>query len=523
MQESTSYSTLEVGTPDPEFHQKEVVAYPDHSYPQALPAEQQPTGGPTTYNSETGKEVVYVPDQGYYKPDGSPYSQNAGYVGAYDPQALNAAGSPHPYAAVPATGLSPMNGAHTEQGDQHSQYAQNGAPNEKTPKATICGLPKRTFYIVLAIAIIVTAAAIAGGVAGGLTANRSRDSSSSSSSSSSSGSTDGEQHILTDSKLTATNWTDSDGTVYRTIFFQDAYASLIARRWDSKGNTWTTDNLTDMYIATTRPIDSAAGTPLASASIALSDDNAYETHLWFLNEDNIIRSMAATDALNAPSTWTNDTLDEAVLETWAGGQLAAAWQRCWADDCDGAWIVAYQRPEGAIKTANSTTWATATVAVDSSNVAANSSLAIIPQLNGARLDRLELISEDVSSSSTGTMGVTTYNDTWTGSDDRVTELLTGIPQPNVRQQFAVTKWDAWNQALYLALLVNGTVEGTHWDGSQMNALSSIEFNQGPDVNFTAIAMTTDAMFYGISNDEILEYSVDQTNPSTLNYVSTVYP
>ncbi|KAI5917977.1 hypothetical protein F4810DRAFT_609918 [Camillea tinctor] len=516
MQESTPYSTLEVGAPDPELHQKEVVSYPDHSYPQTVP--------------ESGKEVVYVPDHGYYKPDGSPYSQNAAYAGAYDPRALSSAGSPHPYAAVPAgagaaASLTPNSGVPLEQGDQYSQYAQNGTPSEKTPKATICGLPKKTFYIVLAVAIIVIAAAVAGGVAGGLASNRGNSDSSSSSSSdgSSSGATNGGQNILAASKLTATNWTDSDGTIYRTIFFQDAYASIIARRWDSRGNSWTTDNLTDMYIATTRPIDSAAGTPLASASIDIASDNRYETHLWFLTDRNIIRSMAATDALNSPSTWTNDTLDDATLETWPGGQLAAMWQRCWADNCDGAWIVAYQRPEGAIKTANSTRWATADVAIDSSNVAANSSLAIIPQLNGQRLSRAELVSEDVSSSSTGTMSVTTYNDTWTNSEDRVTELLAGIPQPSQRLQFAITKWDSWNQALYLALLVNGTVSGTHWDGSQMNTLSSIEFNQGPDVNFTAIAMTTDAMFYGISNDEILEYSVDQTNPSTLNYVSTVYP
>lgn len=57
----------------------------------------------------------------------------------------------------------------------------------------------------------------------------------------------------------------------------------------------------------------------------------------------------------------------------------------------------------------------------------------------------------------------------------------------------------------------------------MNAISSFKFNSGPETNFTAIAMTPDAMFYGISNNQILEYSLDQSDPSNFNYVGTVFP
>lgn len=57
----------------------------------------------------------------------------------------------------------------------------------------------------------------------------------------------------------------------------------------------------------------------------------------------------------------------------------------------------------------------------------------------------------------------------------------------------------------------------------MNTISSFQFNSGPDANFTAIAMTPDAMFYGISNGEVLEYSLDTSDPSKFNYVGRVFP
>lgn len=105
----------------------------------------------------------------------------------------------------------------------------------------------------------------------------------------------------------------------------------------------------------------------------------------------------------------------------------------------------------------------------------------------------------------------------------VTELQSGIPLPATSQQFAITKWDSWNQALYLSLLQGGSIKGNHWDGKTMNNISSFNFKSGPDTNFTSIAMTPDAMFYGISNSQIVEYSLDTTDPSTFNYVGVVFP
>ncbi|KAI0385534.1 hypothetical protein F5Y04DRAFT_187349 [Hypomontagnella monticulosa] len=539
------YSTLEVSERDPESFQKEVVQYPDHSIPQAVPLEQAAAGATHSYYSpESAKEVVNPPHNLYpgavpaaYKDPnyaGGAYQQNGAY--------LNAAGYPagagvaysdasaYPQSAYPASSTSPID-SNAYGAGANGDYPQS--EQKAAPAATICGLQKKIFFIILGGVAVVVIALIAG-LAGGLASkNNNNNGSGAGAESSESGgqnpnnpvgtnSTTDEQLILSNSKITASNWTDPNGVVHRTIFFQDAYNSIVARRWDSKGKTWKTNNLTELMAATTTPLRPQSGTPLASASMDFS--NKFETHVWFTDPNNMIRSMASFDALNRPDSWDNDTLNGAQLETWPGGQLAAMWQRCYnGNNCNGTWIVAYQRPEGAIKTANSSTWASATVAVESKDVAANSSLAVLPKLDGASLDRLELISERVASDKSGSMRMTFYNDTWNAADQRVTELQSDIPLPAPSQQFAATRWDSWNQALYIALVEGGDIQGNHWDGKQMTDVGEFKFNSGPETNFTAIAMSPDAMFYGISNDEILEYSLDTSDPSNFNYVGRVFP
>lgn len=108
------------------------------------------------------------------------------------------------------------------------------------------------------------------------------------------------------------------------------------------------------------------------------------------------------------------------------------------------------------------------------------------------------------------------------AEDR--DILIGtIPDPSRTQHFAATMWDNWSNYLYLALLDGGEMAGSHYDGSKMNSLSEINFSGGPDRDFEAISMTTDAMLYAISNDEILEYSVDTSFPSNLRFVGKVFP
>ncbi|KAI1802354.1 hypothetical protein F4811DRAFT_405424 [Daldinia bambusicola] len=533
--DNTPYSTLEVSTRDPETFQKEVIQYPDHSYPQAVPVEQATAGAAHSYyGSESAKEVVNPSNNLYPGVIPGPYKDPnvaaAAYpIGAgYPPSTIYSDGSAYPNSAYPTSVGSPINSAAYGPGPLGAaEFGGEQPPTEKAaPAKTIWGLSRKTFFIILGVVIVIIIALVAGLAAGLSSKNHASESAASAEESGSSSgdlpsnSVDGPR-ILANSKITASNWTDPDGVIHRTIFFQDEYNSIIARRWDSKNKSWKTNNLTELMAATTTPLNPQPGTPLASASTDYKQ--TFETHVWFTDPGNVIRSMASFDALNRPDSWDNDTLDGARLETWPGGQLAAMWQRCWGADCAGTWIVAYQRPEGAIKTANSSTWASATVAVESKDVAANSSLAIVPKLRGSWLDRLELVSEKVTSDKTGSMRMTSYDDTWNNADERVTELQTDIPIPAPSQQFAATRWDHWNQALYLGLLSNGKTEGSHWDGKKMNSISSFQFKLGPETNFTAIAMTPDAMFYGISNNQILEYSLNTSDPSNFNFVGRAYP
>ena len=84
-------------------------------------------------------------------------------------------------------------------------------------------------------------------------------------------------------------------------------------------------------------------------------------------------------------------------------------------------------------------------------------------------------------------------------------------------------WDDWSNYLYLGLLDGGQMTGMHYDGEKLNAIDKINFSGGPSRNFTAITMTYDATLFAISNDEILEYSVDTSFPSNLRFVGKVFP
>ncbi|RYP63417.1 hypothetical protein DL769_006956 [Monosporascus sp. CRB-8-3] len=403
---------------------------------------------------------------------------------------------------------------------------------QEKPKRTICGVAPLTFYIILGLALIIIVGAIAGGVGGAMASKGGESQEAAGAEPGNENSTDSTNSttemgdridILPDSRLTSSNWTDPDGFTHRVVFFQDAHNALIAREWDSENKTWGTTNITGLFAPTTAPLNPVSGTPLASAAIDDEGRGLFEIHLWFLDPTSLITSVAHFDTLNPSSRWQVDPLNDAVLETRPGSLLAAAWQRPWVDGQPGSWAVAYQRPsDGAIKVANSSHWETSDVAVENDFVVDNSSLAIIPQLRGTFLDRMQLVTQGLANSeTTGPMQLTTYDAGWDVDEQQV--LVRGIPLPSKKQQFAITMWDDWSNYLYVGLLDGGELTASHYDGSGFNPIDTINFSGGPERNFTAISMTADGMLYAISSDEILEYSVETSNPSILRFVGRVFP
>ncbi|OTA87290.1 hypothetical protein M434DRAFT_15533 [Hypoxylon sp. CO27-5] len=391
----------------------------------------------------------------------------------------------------------------------------------------ICGLPKRTFYLILVGTLLVIIGAIAGGVAGGLantqhhTSNHNQDNPSGGSSANVS-SANPNVNVLSISKLVSTNRTDANGYMHRTVFFQDTNAAIIARRWDSQNRTWATTNITETMRGSTTPLNPLPGASMASASCTYNGVD--ETHLWFIVPDNYVSAIWLSNPDSRPDDWEHDPNFGNGPETYPGSQIAATWQRGWTDSSIGNWVVAYQTPQGDINTLNASNWQDPTTVVDERSVAHNTSLGLIPQLLGPGpndvygINRVALVTESLGSGLIGTMQKNMYVKGWNSDGSLIDE----IPPPSPSLQFAVTLMNNFTETMFLALLPNGTVTGLWW-GGHFRSLPSINFRSGPAVNFTAIATSEDSMLYGIFNDEVLQYKPDDTDLSSFVFVERVYP
>ncbi|KAI1098494.1 hypothetical protein F4804DRAFT_324654 [Jackrogersella minutella] len=394
--------------------------------------------------------------------------------------------------------------------------AVQGQSGEPT-KRTICGLSPRIFYIILAGVILIVIGAIAGGVAGGLAGKKSE----SSTSSPAPGPDTTTEHVntLNVSKLAASNWTDPQGNTHRNVFFQDTYNAIIARQWDSQNKTWTTRNVSQfMQSSTSGAINPIPGTSLASASCNSKWGSLYEVLLWFseMSEDKeTISWVNSNNPIGNPDFW---VYNSSGLPTWNSSQLAAAWQRCPNDKCVGFWAVAYQGLEGYIRIANASDWTNNTKPIVRTNaVSAEASMALVPALDGTYVDGLTLATQRRP----GSMGRSTFVGDWNWKEDDGT-ILSDV-DPLETRQFAATAMNNWTATLFVSLSTDGGITAAQWDGKTYSAIEDITFNQGQSTNFSAIAMTEDAMFYGISDDQVWEYSVDTSNPSTFTLASKVYP
>jgi hypothetical protein len=139
---------------------------------------------------------------------------------------------------------------------------------------TICGLRRRTFYIILAVGAVLLIGAIAG-LAGGLTSRRnnsnaeglSADAESSQSpsttpSASTSSSTPRPPVIHDSSQLGACRSTNNTVTASY-VTYQDPVGSLMLAAWDSRNGVWASFNISDRMLKASLPIRPKLGTPLA--------------------------------------------------------------------------------------------------------------------------------------------------------------------------------------------------------------------------------------------------------------------
>jgi len=119
--------------------------------------------------------------------------------------------------------------------------------------------------------------------------------------------------------------------------------------------------------------------------------------------------------------------------------------------------------------------------------------------------------------------------------DNQSSVTLSQPRYNDTRQAAITLLDHWHRTLVYLLLPDGTVTGCWWDKVivtpygqdgflNSGAIPEVQFLDGPSgsTSFSAIAMTLDGMFYGMSSSQILEYSIDASNLGAVKYTATTW-
>lgn len=107
------------------------------------------------------------------------------------------------------------------------------------------------------------------------------------------------------------------------------------------------------------------------------------------------------------------------------------------------------------------------------------------------------------------------------------EIIDELEGSAEEQKVIATKWGSWSRNLCYVVSKDEAMKGAWWDGMEnatVHKLPSITLEGGPaTTNFSAVAFTLDATFFGITGDEIHEYSVDSSNAALLHHTGRVYP
>jgi hypothetical protein len=138
----------------------------------------------------------------------------------------------------------------------------------KSTLSPICGVPRKTFWIVCGIitGVFIIGAVIGGAVGGTLH----RNSLSSAPTGTATGTAPGAvpvvanaSNLLPGSSIASVNWVDSFGATHYRVYFQDTNNSLIQSAWDSQNQTWVASQILNATNTLVGDIKSA--TPMAAA------------------------------------------------------------------------------------------------------------------------------------------------------------------------------------------------------------------------------------------------------------------
>ncbi|OIW30029.1 hypothetical protein CONLIGDRAFT_355819 [Coniochaeta ligniaria NRRL 30616] len=272
----------------------------------------------------------------------------------------------------------------------YGEHQHNQHPVVPPEERRIWGLKRKTFFIVLAIALLVIIGAVVGGAVGGTVGKNGEKKGDNPNpgtggggggGGSSPGNTTNNSPVLGTSRITAINWTDSSNVEYNAVFWQAKTNDLMMSLWDSTNNTWSQVNITDKMTDISISVAAKPGTPLAAAARGYPWTESTLKHvagdfgiaLFYLSPANNILEIYSEDPRGASwalgdLTTSSTTAIKAAPDT----QLSAWWGLC-ERNCSGSILLVYEDDSQTLRLANSSTWNTTPVL---RNIASGASLAI---------------------------------------------------------------------------------------------------------------------------------------------------
>jgi hypothetical protein len=149
------------------------------------------------------------------------------------------------------------------------------------------------------------------------------------------------------SKIAATNWTDTSGVSRTAVIYQEKSGALMLQMHDSISNRWISSNITAsiMNTSNTAGLDVKQGTPLATAT------NGFQVSLYYLTSSNRVAEIYMPGSFLGQ--WFLGALGSTLNpQAASNSRLTAWWQVC--TTCPGSLLVMWEDTSGLIQTANMT-------------------------------------------------------------------------------------------------------------------------------------------------------------------------
>lgn len=530
--------------------------YPSYEY-STLEVAQQNNGG-HGYAHGGYPEQAYQTDPRKYSPQP--------YEGQNLPQVVDPS---YPEVAPKPEGTAP-NGDYTGyQEHQDAQHPVAPAPAERR----IWGLKRRTFFISLALISLVVIGAVVGGAVGGTVGKKNGETKSGSSAGGSSGGGSGSgggsssgntttannSPVLTDSRISAINWTDSSNVEYNAVFWQAKTNDLMMSLWDSNSTSWDQVNITDKMGDTSLNITAMPGTPLAAVARGYPWTTSnlknvagdFGIALFYLSPGGTVLEVYSENMRGASWQLGDLTTSSSSLKAAAHSQLSAWWSLC-EQNCSGTILLIYEDDSQDLNLANSSDWGSTLVM---RNIAQDSSMAITacapdgglkgPSQNAVRVyyDSSDKLSELIWPAPSGPW----YYGSFSASPAPfvpavrlrpVSAQANSVPGQDLPTGFASTapqisaagysQADAMSAGpvniLVAGAYANGSVFATYWDNTTWHNATTPLMQGKVYTNFSAVSVfeADQLKLFGLTNEsEIHSYILDRKNPQSWTYDQAV--